>query len=114
MGNPYLGDTVERAGRDVVRKLGPEDRLFGTMALAAGQEIEAPNMALGTVAAIAAFLTGDHRTQLPHQLAATSWENMDGDSLFLLVRWLWKDTGQSPSPELIRKLLEAKKQLKQL
>ena len=56
MTNPYLADTTARAGRDVVRKLGIADRIFGTMALALEHGIEPRNMAIGALAGIALLL----------------------------------------------------------
>ncbi len=56
MTNPYLEDTIERAGRDPVRKLGLNDRLFGTMGLCIEQEIWPNNMALGAVAGLVYYI----------------------------------------------------------
>ncbi len=50
--NPYLDDTIERAARDPVRKLGPNDRIIGTMQLAIENGIEPVNMALGAAAGV--------------------------------------------------------------
>lgn len=44
MTNPYLDDTVERAARDPQRKLGENDRIFGTIKLAREYGIEPVNM----------------------------------------------------------------------
>ena len=52
MTNPYLDDAVQRAARDPQRKLGPDDRIFGTMQLALDQAIEPVNMAKGAAAGI--------------------------------------------------------------
>lgn len=41
MANPWLRDTCARIGRDVVRKLGWDDRLIGTIRLVQGQGISA-------------------------------------------------------------------------
>lgn len=41
MANPWLRDTCDRIGRDVVRKLGWDDRLIGTIRLVQGQGISA-------------------------------------------------------------------------
>lgn len=43
--NPYLDDTIERAAKDPQRKLGPNDRIFGTIMLAKEYGIEPVNMA---------------------------------------------------------------------
>lgn len=42
MGNKALGDTIYRIGRDIIRKLGPEDRLIGAvnMGLKHGMDID--------------------------------------------------------------------------
>ena len=53
MTNPHLGDTVERVGRDVRRKLGWEDRLIGTIRLALGQGIRPRRYAFAAAAALA-------------------------------------------------------------
>lgn len=52
MVNPYLDDTIERAARDPQRKLGLNDRIFGTMRLAMEQGVEPVNMAMGAAAGI--------------------------------------------------------------
>lgn len=56
MTHPFLADTIERAMRDPVQKLGLNDRIFGTMTLCLGQGIEPKNMALGAAAGIAYLL----------------------------------------------------------
>jgi mannitol-1-phosphate 5-dehydrogenase len=52
MTNPFLCDTVERVGRDPVRKLGWDDRLIGTMRLALQQGTVPKGYALGAAAAL--------------------------------------------------------------
>ena len=52
MGNPYLNDLVARICRDPRRKLGSEDRLYGTMRVALAHGIEPVNLALGAAAAV--------------------------------------------------------------
>lgn len=61
MFNPFLGDTVERVGRDPARKLGWDDRLVGTMRLALREGIVPRRFAFGVAAALAvmhSFLEG--------------------------------------------------------
>jgi mannitol-1-phosphate 5-dehydrogenase len=50
--NPYLDDTTERAARDPQRKLGPTDRIFGTMQLALEYRVKPNNMAKGAAAGL--------------------------------------------------------------
>lgn len=56
MTNPYLSDPIDRAARDPQRKLGLNDRIFGTMALCLEQGIEPVNMALGAAAGIIYYI----------------------------------------------------------
>ncbi len=50
--NRRLSDTVERVGRDPIRKLGPDDRLVGAARLAEAHGIEPRFLALGIAAAL--------------------------------------------------------------
>jgi mannitol-1-phosphate/altronate dehydrogenase len=70
MTNPYLADTTTRASRDVVRKLGSTDRIFGTMALALEHGIEPSNMAVGALAGIALLLANAGEYGLPQEWRA--------------------------------------------
>lgn len=51
--NPWLNDTVDRVGRDPLRKLGWDDRLVGTMRLALAEGVAPDRHALGAAAAMA-------------------------------------------------------------
>ena len=95
--NPYLADTTARASRDVVRKLGIADRIFGTMALAREHGIEPRNMAMGALAGIALLLANADEYALPPELRSLDWRRFDVRNLTQLLAWLW----QSPaSPAL--------------
>ncbi|MDH7568838.1 MAG: mannitol-1-phosphate 5-dehydrogenase, partial [Armatimonadota bacterium] len=50
--NKALGDTLYRVGRDLPRKLSPEDRLIGALRLDLRHGISAPNTLLGIAAAL--------------------------------------------------------------
>ncbi|NLU41156.1 MAG: mannitol-1-phosphate 5-dehydrogenase [Firmicutes bacterium] len=50
--NRRLSDTVERVGKDPIRKLGPNDRLVGAARLAEAHGIEPQGLALGIAAAL--------------------------------------------------------------
>jgi len=65
MTNPHLADTTARASRDVVRKLGVNDRIFGTMALALEYGIEPRNMAMGALAGVSLLLANATEYGLP-------------------------------------------------
>ncbi|MEN6313364.1 MAG: mannitol-1-phosphate 5-dehydrogenase [Clostridiaceae bacterium] len=51
-GNKLLGDTVNRVGNDVKRKLSPNDRLVGAASLCAAHGIDPANICLGIAAAM--------------------------------------------------------------
>ncbi len=55
MTNPFLGDTIERVGRDPRRKLGWQDRLIGTMRVIMSQGISPERYAFGAAAALASL-----------------------------------------------------------
>jgi mannitol-1-phosphate 5-dehydrogenase len=102
MTNPYLADTVARAGRDVVRKLGLSDRIFGTMTLTLEQGIEPKNMAIGALAGVALLLTNAAEHGLPPELRSLKWQTLTVDSLTQLLAFVW----QSPMSSFLRKLID--------
>ena len=50
--NKYLGDTTKRVGRDVKRKLAPNDRLLGALSLCQKHHIPTDNIKRGIIAAL--------------------------------------------------------------
>ncbi len=97
--NPHLADSVARASRDVVRKLGLNDRIFGTMSLAIEHGIEPSNMAIGAMAGVALLLANATEYGLPRELNSLNWRSLHAESLSQLLTWLW----QAPmSPALHR------------
>lgn len=53
MTNPFLRDTIARAARDPIRKLGWDDRLIGTLRLGMSENITPRRFAMGAAAALA-------------------------------------------------------------
>jgi mannitol-1-phosphate 5-dehydrogenase len=74
MVNPWLFDRVDRIIRDPVRKLGWDDRLFGTMRLCLETGIRPLGMSLGAAAAaeFAVSLEGS-RTETPRSFLQRLW-----------------------------------------
>jgi mannitol-1-phosphate 5-dehydrogenase len=114
MTNPYLGDTVARACRDVVRKLSINDRLFGSMNLALEYGIEPANMAIGAMAGVAVLLKKAKEYGLPADLRFADWRQLDDYTIEKLIRWLWKGQTTSPAQKIIKYVQNAKGRLETL
>ncbi len=65
MTNPHLADTVARATRDPLRKLGCSDRIFGAMRLCMAAGIEPACLAVGALAGLHALSAHPDRPQTP-------------------------------------------------
>ena len=111
MTSPVLDDTIERTGRDPVRKLGRTDRLFGTMSLALEHGIRPVNMSLGAAAAIAVLLAGAERYKVPRRLQCDHWQSMDDVRIAEIIEWLWPDAASERSRDLIRHVQAARPRL---
>ena len=113
MTNPNLADTVARAARDVVRKLGASDRIFGTMALALEYGIEPNNMALGAMAGIAVLLEKAEENNLPGNLRFGDWRKLDDLKIEKIINWLWNgQTGRYAQQRSVAIALERRRLIK--
>jgi len=114
MTNPYLADTVARVSRDVVRKLGLNERIFGTMQLALEYGIEPKNISLGAAAGFAVLLREADENNLPGNLSFGDWRKLDDARIERVIRWLW--TGQTCKyiPQIIKYVQNAQEHLKEL
>jgi mannitol-1-phosphate/altronate dehydrogenase len=90
--NPNLNDLVERVGRDHRRKLGIEDRLYGTMIIALEQGVSPVHLALGAAAAVASMIR--RRESLGLNYLPESFGDLDREGLERLLRELW---GEHPA-----------------
>jgi mannitol-1-phosphate 5-dehydrogenase len=79
MVNPYLFDRVDRIIRDPRRKLGWNDRLFGTMRLAMRNGVEPRCMALGAAAAAEHAITEEKLSCTPRRFLTELWGAEAGD-----------------------------------
>ncbi len=87
--NPNLNDLVERVGRDHARKLGIEDRLYGTMVLALENGIEPKNLALGAAAGIISMMI--RRKDINRSLAPLpkTPDELTEENITALLTTLW-------------------------
>lgn len=61
--NPALGDTVDRVGRDPIRKLSPQERLIGAAKFAEEYRIVPNNLCIGIAAALRFVAEGDKESE---------------------------------------------------
>ena len=92
--NEYLQDTTERAGRDPVRKLGINDRIFGTMNLAIDHGIEPVNMAYAAAAGVGHLLREAKEYDLPEKFLQTDIRQPSKDEIKELLLWIWDKADQ--------------------
>ena len=111
MTNPYLADTVARTIRDVVRKLGPDERIFGTMRLALEYGIEPKNMALGALAGIAILLEKAQEYNLQSDLRFGNWRRLDDLRIEKIISWVWNGQTSTHMEQLIKYVQSAKQRL---
>jgi mannitol-1-phosphate 5-dehydrogenase len=111
MTNPYLADTVARVCRDVVRKLGINERIFGTMQLALEYGIEPKNMALGAMAGIAILLEKAQEYNLQSDLRFGNWRRLDDLRIEKIISWVWNGRTCEHAEQLIKYVQNTKKHL---
>ncbi len=112
--NPFLADTVARAGRDVVRKLGLNDRIFGTMQLALEYGIEPTNMAIGALAGVAVLMKEAQEYGLPSDLHCDDWRRLNAAHTKRILHWVWSGQTCGQADTLIKYVLNAKQPLRML
>lgn len=61
--NPALGDTIERVGRDPIRKLSPQERLIGAAKFAEKYGVVPANLCIGIAAALKFVAEGDKESE---------------------------------------------------
>jgi mannitol-1-phosphate/altronate dehydrogenase len=106
MTNPYLDDTIERAARDSQRKLGLNDRIFGTMQLALEFGIESKNMGIGAFAGIKILLKNAEINKVPVSLRFESLD-IDGTKIRSICEWLWRSESGPYAGKMIKFLQRA-------
>ena len=110
---PNLNDLVSRVGRDHVRKLAFDDRLFGTMDLALQAGIEPVNLALGAAAGVVSMIR--RRSELPADVAHLPERPADltVEGLRRLLLGLWGPRADRNAEAMVRLTWQALEQLRQ-
>jgi mannitol-1-phosphate/altronate dehydrogenase len=107
MVRPTLNDLIARVTRDHVRKLGFDDRFFGTMRLAMRHGIRPTHLAQGAAAAVLSLLEqwdslGQSVASLPRPTPTASRESVDQ-----LLRAIWRTKSSLEAASLIDLTWEA-------
>lgn len=110
--NPYLNDLVSRVGRDHLRKLGYNDRFFGTMRIALENGIQPNNIALGAAACIASMIK--HRDTLKKNIPhlPDTINALSHKALEKTLRSIWHDDTDESAVQLISLVFRAMNILK--
>lgn len=91
MVNPYLSDTVDRAMRDPVRKLGYSDRMFGAMRVCLAQGVVPAKLAAGALAGLQVLLADAGKYNLPAELRFKPDAELNRDDIRAILAWLWRE-----------------------
>ncbi len=88
MTNPYLRDEVKRICRDPIRKLGYDDRLFGTIRETLSQGVYPKILAKAVLGGICYVINNKIETDFTYP---TSVEDLDEQKVRLMIGNIWKD-----------------------
>lgn len=95
MVNPNLNDRVERVGRDHCRKLGWDDRIYGTMRRALNAELSPRNLAKGAAGGVCSMIRrADELADPPASLPADE-NDLTRESLARLLGEIWGDNADT-------------------
>ncbi|MBN1123421.1 MAG: hypothetical protein JXA82_00340 [Sedimentisphaerales bacterium] len=114
MTNPYLDDTVQRAARDPLRKLGLNDRLYGTMQLALEYGIIPNCLALGAVAGVLAILKEPEAYGMPDSWEITTAAELKDTLVESVLLRIWKINSPGPLQFLVDLTCDAVEELRQI
>lgn len=96
-----LNDLVVRVGRDHARKLGYDDRIYGTMRLALDNGVSPKNLAAGAAAGVISMIRRRDSIDPPIDLLPTGPADLSRELLAKLLGHLWADKVDDNAPELI-------------
>jgi len=113
MVNPNLNDLISRVGRDHVRKLGYDDRLYGTMRLALKYDGKPVNMALGAAAGVLSMIKRQASFDKPVANLPKTADELTLESLKSLLLGLWGDKADQHAQPMIDLTWQAVQRLKQ-
>ncbi len=101
MTNPRLNDRVDRVCRDPIRKLGYDDRLYGTMNLALHYDVAPQHLARGAAAALVSMVRRRDELDRPPAALPQRPDELTGDRPGALLREIWGADAGDNAPRLI-------------
>ena len=107
MTNPHLADTVARATRDPLRKLGASDRLFGALRLCLAYGVEPASWAVGALAGLRSLAARPEKPASPLFEALRRGQSLSVDEFGELLRLLWGEAVSRDEVARIGGLLSA-------
>jgi mannitol-1-phosphate 5-dehydrogenase len=105
MTNPYLADTVSRAIRDPLRKLGPSDRLFGALRLCLAHGVEPVALAAGAWLGLRTLAALPERPQSAAFAACRPGHAPSAAAIAALLDAVWGEAAPAGERERIAELL---------
>ncbi|MCK5851127.1 MAG: hypothetical protein KAH23_09450 [Kiritimatiellae bacterium] len=109
MVNPHLNDLTERICRDRIRKLGYNDRLYGTMRLALRHDVMPLNLAVGAAAGVISFLKHDEQKNMTSSALVNDHSMLTHESLRGILLEIWGDEVDDDAERLIETTWDALK-----
>jgi mannitol-1-phosphate 5-dehydrogenase len=112
MVNPNLNDLIARVGRDHVRKLGYEDRLYGTIHLALSYGVTPKNMAKGAAAGVLSMIKRQAEFETPITHLPKCQCELTKEILTNLLMGLWSEKADQHAQTMIDLTWDALSELK--
>lgn len=106
MTNPYLSDTVARAIRDPLRKLGCSDRLFGALRLCLANGVNPESLAAGALSGLRALALSAESPKSDDFQALRQMAELESDAFERMLRVLWGDSCAPSEVDTISRLLK--------
>jgi mannitol-1-phosphate/altronate dehydrogenase len=106
MTNPFLSDTVARAIRDPLRKLGCSDRLFGALRLCLANGVNPESLAVGALAGLRALALSAESPTSEDFEALRQEAELETDAFERMLRVLWGDSCAPSEVVTISRLLK--------
>jgi len=107
--NPHLNDLTERICRDRIRKLGYNDRFYGTMRLALRHDVTPLSLAVGAAAAVVSFVDHEDQKCVTSSVLVSDHSQLTHESLRGILLEIWGEEVDDDAERLIEMTWDAMK-----